>query len=271
VGRRAAVAQGVSRGASVPAPDAVPEERNAAATADIARLQSLDFRERLALARARAGDIDGARAEYQSLLSIARTGSYRSQLNYDLGVLTGDSSTAASLFRASVQLDPKGRPAQAALDELVALHDPFGLSFEAGDTRFQQNRYREALAAYTSFLQQNPSDGRAPKAYYGRGASLVRLGQDRAGIAVLESIADRFPNTVDAADGLFRGGRIRESLADLQGAAQSYRRVLAMPGAGSRALDAQFRLAFVQFQQGVFGPAIEGWRDQSGRVTAGDG
>ena len=252
------------------ASEAVTREADAAATGDISRLQSLDFRERLALARARAGDIDGARAEYQSLLSIARTGSYRSQLNYDLGVLAGDTSTAASLFRASVQLDPKGRPAQAALDELVALHDPFALSFEAGDTRFEQNRYREALAAYTSFLQQNPSDGRAPKAYYGRGASLVRLGQDRAGIAVLEGIADRFPNTVDAADGLFRGGRIRESLADLQGAAQSYRRVLAMPGAGSRALDAQFRLAFVQFQQGVFGPAIEGWRDLSGRVTAAD-
>jgi soluble lytic murein transglycosylase len=243
---------------------------HAAATQGVSRLQTLDFREKLALARVRAGDTDGARAEYQSLLAIARSGSYRSQLNYYLGVLASEPSTAAGSFRTAVQLDPKGRAAQAALDELVALHDPFALSFEAGDTRFEQNRYREALAAYAAVLGRNPSDSRAPKAYYGRGASLVRLGQDRAGIAVLEGIADRFPNTVDAADGLFRGGRIRESLADLEGAAESYRRVLAMSGAGSRALDAQFRLAFVQFRQGLLGPAVQGWRDMTGKVTAAD-
>src|SRR5205823_9289399 len=136
---------------------------------------------------------------------------YQSELNYYLGVLAPDATTAAGFFRSAVQLDSKGRPAQAALDELVAMHDPFALSFEAGDTRFSTNRYREALAAYSAVIQQNPSDRRTPQAYYGRGASLVRLGQDRAGVAVLESIADQFPNTPDAADGLFRGGRIRES------------------------------------------------------------
>ena len=242
----------------------------AVATPGVSRLQNLDFREKLALARVRAGDVDGARADYQALLSIARSSSYRSQLNYYLGVLAPDPTTAAGLLRSAVQLDPKGRAAQAALDELVALHDPFAVSFEAGDTRFEQNRYREALAAYSAFLDRNPSDARAPKAYYGRGASLVRLGQDRAGIVVLEGIADRFPNTADAADGLFRGGRIRESLADLDGAAQSYRRVLSMPGAGTRALDAQFRLAFVQYRQGLVGQAVEGWRDLTGKVTAAD-
>jgi soluble lytic murein transglycosylase len=248
--------------------DAVGLLQQAAAAPDVARLQTLDFREKLALARLRAGDTDGARADYAALLASARSTSYRAELNYDLGVLAADAATAAGYFRSSVQLDPKSRAAQAALDELVALHDPFALSFEAGDTRFEQNRYREALAAYTSLLQQNPSDSRAAKAYYGRGVSLVRLGQDRAGIVVLESIADRFPNTADAADGVFRGGRIRESLADLDGAAQNYRRVMAMPGAGSRATDAQFRLAFVEFQQGSFEPAIAGWRDLTGRLSA---
>src|SRR5262249_44694785 len=153
-------------------------------------------------------------------------------------------------FRAALQLDPKSRGAQAALDELVALHDPAALSFDAGDARFAQNRYREALAAYTSFLLQDPSDGRAAKAVYGRGVSLVRQRQGRAGSGVLESRADRGPNPPDGAGGLFRGGRIRESLGDLGGAAAVYQRVVAMPGAGLRAQDARFRLAFVQFQQG---------------------
>jgi soluble lytic murein transglycosylase len=252
--------------------DAVGLLQQASAVADVSRLQTLDFREKLALGRLRAGDVKGAPAEYTALLSSARSTSYQAELNYDLGVLAiaGDASSAASHFRSSVQLDPKSRAAQAALDELVAMQDPFAVSFEAGDTRFEQNRYREALAAYTSFLQQNPSDARGPKAYYGRGVSLVRLGQDRAGIAVLESIAERFPNTVDAADGVFRGGRIRESLADLDGAAQAYRRVMGMPGAGTRATDAQFRLAFVQFQQNSFGAAVAGWRDLAGRLSAPD-
>jgi len=248
--------------------DGVGLSERAAATADTARLQALDFREKLALARLRAGAVEGARADYAGLLASARSASYRAELNYDLGVLAADPTTAANYFRSSVQLDPKSRAAQAALDELLALNDPFALSFEAGDTRFEQNRYREALAAYTSFLQQNPVDPRAARAYYGRGVSLVRLGQDRAGIVVLESMADRFPNSADAADGIFRGGRIRESLADLVGAASNYRRVMAMPGAGLRGTDAQFRLAFVQFQQGSYGPAIAGWRDLAGRLSA---
>ena len=250
--------------------DAVGLLQQAAAVSDVARLQTLDFREKLALARLRAADVDGARADYTALLSSARSSSYQAELNYDLGVLTSEASAAAGYFRSSVQLDPRSRAAQAALDELVALQDPFALSFEAGDTRFEQNRYREALAAYTSFLQHSASDVRAAKAVYGRGVSLVRLGQDRAGIVVLESIADRFPNTADAADGVFRGGRIRESLADLEGAAQAYRRVMAMPGAASRATDAQFRLAFVQFQQGSFAPAIAGWRDLTSRLSAAE-
>jgi soluble lytic murein transglycosylase len=250
--------------------EAVNLLEQAAATSDVSRLQTLDFREKLALARLRAGDVERARADYESLLGNARSSSYRAELNYYLGVLAPDASAAAARFRSAVQLDPKSRAAQAALDELVALRDPFALSFEAGDTRFEQNRYREALTAYTGFVQQSPSSPRAAKAYYGWGVSLVRLGQDRAGIAVLEGMADRFPNTPDAADGLFRGARIRESLADLNTAAQAYRRVMGLSGAGSRATDAQFRLAFVQFRQGSVAQAAAGWLDLAGRVSAPD-
>ncbi len=252
------------------ADDAVALLQRAVATPDLPRPQTIDLREKLALARLRADDANGARGDYASLLSAARSDSYRAELNYILGVIAPDPGAAAARFRAALQLDPKGRPAQAALDELVSLGDPFASSFEAGETRFEQDRYREALAAYSAFVQSNPSDARVPKAYYGRGVSLVRLNQDRAGIAVLESIAQRFPNTLDAADGTFRGGRIRESLADLDGAAQSYRAAMAQPGAGTRATDAQFRLAFVQFRQGRFAEAAAGWRDLSTRVSAAD-
>ncbi len=248
------------------ASDAVPLLEQAASSAALPRLQTIDFRERLALARLRAGDADGAAADYRALLSSARSDGYRAELEYELGIVTGD----AAHLRAAVQIDPKTRAAQAALDELVSLGDPFARSFEAGETRFEQDRYREALAAYSAFMDANPSDRRVPKAYYGRGVSLVRLNQDRAGIAVLESIGQRFPNTLDAADGMFRGGRIRESLADLEGAAESYRLVMAQQDAGSRATDAQFRLAFVRFLQGRFADAAAGWRDLTSRVTAAD-
>ncbi|HEY3058544.1 MAG TPA: tetratricopeptide repeat protein [Chloroflexota bacterium] len=248
------------------AADAVPLLAQAASNTALPRLQTIDVRERLALARLRAGDTDGAAADYRTLLSSARSDSYRAELEYELGIVSGD----VGHLRASVQLDPKTRAAQAALDELVSIGDPLARSFEAAETRFEQDRYREALAAYSAFMDANPSDRRVPKAYYGRGVSLVRLNQDRAGIAVLESIGQHFPNTLDAADGMFRGGRIRESLADLDGAAESYRAVMAQPGAGSRATDAQFRLAFVRFQQGRPAEAAAGWRDLTSRVTAPD-
>jgi len=250
--------------------EAITQLQEALATSDLPRLQVIDLRERLALARVRAGDLEGARADYTSLLSAAKSDGYRAELNYVLGVIAPDAATAASQFRTAVQLDPKSRAAQSALDELESMGDSFANSFEAGDTRFEQNRYREALAAYTSFIQANPSSTRVPKAYYGRGVSLVRLNQDRAGVVVLESIGQRFPGTPDSADGMFRGGRIRESLADLDGAARSYRAVMSQPGAGVRAADAQFRLAFVLFRQGRFAEAAAGWRDLSGRVSAAE-
>src|SRR5207237_2846138 len=132
--------------------EAIPLLERAAATPDLPRLQLLDFRERLALSRLRAGDADGARSDYTALLSTARSDSYRAELNYILGVLAPDPGAASARFRQAVQLDPKSRAAQAALDELVSLGDPFSGSMEAGDTRFEQNRYREALAAYSSFI-----------------------------------------------------------------------------------------------------------------------
>jgi soluble lytic murein transglycosylase len=119
--------------------------------------------------------------------------------------------------------------------------------------------------------QPGVSDAQAAKAVYGRGVALVRLGQDRAGIDVLEQMAQRFPGTPDAADGLFRGGRIRESLADLDGAAGAYAAVIALPaGGGARGLDAQFRLAFVQFRQGRFSEAADGWRALAARAAQPD-
>src|SRR5207248_8429471 len=84
------------------------------------------------------------------------------------------------------------------------------------------------------------------------------------------SIADRYPNTADAADGLFRGGRIRESLGDLDGAAASYRRVIGSSAAGTRSADAQFRLAFVQFEQGNMSQAADSLRILASQLTAAD-
>jgi peptidoglycan lytic transglycosylase len=43
-----------------------------------------------------------------------------------------------------------------------------------------------------------------------------------------------------------------------------------VPGAGSRGLDAQFRLAFVQFRQGKYTDAANGWRALASRVTQAD-
>ncbi|MBV9171852.1 MAG: transglycosylase SLT domain-containing protein, partial [Chloroflexi bacterium] len=241
--------------------DAVPLLEQAAQAQDLPRLQQLDFRERLALARLRSGDSDGAIADYSGLLSEARTSSYRSELNYDLGVIAADPSTAVAHFRQAVQLDPKARAARAALDELVARQDSSATSLDAADTRFEQSRYLEALADYST-------DQSTARAVYGRGVSLVRLAQDRRGIGVLESMATEFPDTSGAADGLFRAGRIRESLADLDGAANDYGTVIGIPNAGSRANDARFRLAFVQFEQGDVSAAANGWRDLAGRQSA---
>ena len=47
----------------------------AAGTPDLPRLQALDFREKLAVARVRAGDLTGARSEYASILASARSSS----------------------------------------------------------------------------------------------------------------------------------------------------------------------------------------------------
>jgi soluble lytic murein transglycosylase len=247
--------------------EAVAQLDQAAQAADLPRLQVLAFRERLALARVRAGDVAGARADYEALLASARTASYRAELSYYLGVLAADPASAAASFRAAVQAAPRSRAAQAALEELVALRDPFAATLEAAETRFEQHRYREALAAYDAVLQTSPDDERAPRARYDRGIALVRLNQDAAGIAALQEVARLHPGSAAAAEGLFRSGRILESRADLDGAAAAYQAVLELPGAGgARGPEAQFRQAFVAFRQGELARAAAGWRDLAGRA-----
>lgn len=243
--------------------EAVAAAQAAADTPDLPRLQALTFRERLALTRARAGDETGSRHVYEGLLAEARSSSYKAELNADIGLLTGDPDR----LRAAVHLDPHGHAAQAALDELIARNDPSGRSLDAATTRVEQNRYREALTAYRSVAASSTDPSDVAQALYGSGVCLVRLGLDRAGTTQLESISARYPELPQAADGLFRGGRIRESLGDLAGADHDYGALLGLASSESRADDARFRQTFVRFRQGRLADAVAGWSDLTTAAT----
>jgi tetratricopeptide (TPR) repeat protein len=205
------------------------------------------------------------------LLAVARSGSYRSVLNYYLGVVAPDQSGAAAHYRAPVQAAPTAPAAQAAPNELQELGNPYISTFEAGETRFEQDRYREADQAYAAYLERNPSGPQASQARYGRGVALVRLCQDRAGVSVLQVIARAFPGTAAAVDGLNRAGRVWESLYDLDGAEAAHQATANHPGSPSRSQDALFRLGFITYRRGDFARAKQVWRPlASQRADAAD-
>lgn len=225
------------------------------------RLLRIDALERQAALLERAGDLDGALDRYEQLLQLGRSASYRAGLRANAARLyaaLGHDGASTDQLVAIVREAPG--LASSALDELVQRQQVDRVSFfEAGLVRFQAGDYEAAERNFDGALEAAGEAETRPAAAYYAAVSRVRRGEEIAGAAELATVADRFPSSRYAADGLLRGGKIHESNGQLESAAAAYRR-LTLEYPGSReAPEARFRLGLVNFLGGSLELAGGAW------------
>jgi soluble lytic murein transglycosylase len=227
------------------------------------RLLRIDALERQAEILEAEGDLTGALARYEQLLDLGRTASYMASLRQSTARLyraLGRESAALDQL-AAVVADAPGS-ALTVLDQLGELGALDRISyFQAGLVRFQARQYERALSNFDGALAAPGEAANHPAAAYHRAVSRVRLGAESDGAVELIEIADRYPASPYAPDGLLRGGKILESHGEHARAAAVYRRVAEQYPASKEAPEALLRLGFVHLLSGSGNLAAAAWRD----------
>jgi Flp pilus assembly protein TadD len=170
----------------------------------------------LAVAARAAGDTKEALRAEQA--AIALEGSNASALN-GLGLLqaeSGDAAAAAASFEKAANQDPSNASFWTNLGNARR---------ELGDLDRAEQAYRRALEADAAYAD----------AENGLGVLLVQRKQPREAIAYLERAVGHDPRSYQAQLNL---GIARQESGDSAGAAEAYRRVLAMAPTGSREREA---------------------------------
>ena len=226
------------------------------------RLLRIEALEREAALLERAGDLDGALDRYEQLLNLGRSASYRAGLRASAARLytaLGNEAAAGDQLAAIVREAPG--LASSALDQLVERNEVDRVSFfEAGLVRFLARDYEAGLRNFDGALAADGEAEARPAAAYYRAVSRVRLGEEAAGAAELATVADRFPSSRYAPDGLLRGGKIFESNGQLEAAAGAYRRISQEYPSSREGPDALFRLGMVNFLGGSVDLASGAWQ-----------
>ena len=200
--------------------EAVSLLEQAASTPDLPRLQAIEFREQLVVARLRAGD-DAACTRRARRTAVDRT----------LGQLSRRAELRARLARIRPRTLPHRRPNRPPRPRRAG---------RTGRARRPARSVRQLIRGGRDSLRAGPLPRGAwpPTRRFWRPIRRTRerlrrstaaacrwfdLPRTALGSRCSRASLNAFPNTESAADGMFRGGRIRESLGDLDGASQSYR------------------------------------------------
>ncbi|MBI4493852.1 MAG: transglycosylase SLT domain-containing protein [Chloroflexi bacterium] len=226
-------------------------------------LLRLEARERSAESLLGLGQTEEAESVYRQLLAETKYAPYRAQLRYNLAAIEralGHRDAAVDYLRAALADDPEGMAGQAALGQLEALGARTAAPLQAGLIRFNEKRYREAIASFDAALAASPSAATAATARYHRAVSVVRLGQERQGIDDLRQLARDLPGSAEAPQALFKAGRVLESLKEYRQAATVYQELAAAYPGSTYAPDARFRAGLAAYQQGSLRAAAEAWR-----------
>lgn len=137
-----------------------------------------------------------------------------------------------------------------ALD--AATEDGCRAVFVKGKAWYKRNSLADAAAAFGDAGAKCPQSAGdyGAKILYLKGQTEYRRGRFAESAAAYQMIADRFPSSSMADDGLSRGGIARQEAGDLPGAMVMWQRALDQHAGGDMAPEATWRLAFAHYLQG---------------------
>ncbi len=159
------------------------------------------YRRAVTLALAKNRYAQGDYREAENLLSIFSPGVERNQLGRDglvwrgLSQLGHGDATGALQFLKSAKQDLDGSPEEEAY------------YFATAEAALRAGKPQEAVEALKAILARHPRGEYAPQALYAMGISLETMGRAADATAVFRQVAQRFPESYEAARARDRGVR----------------------------------------------------------------
>lgn len=180
-------------------------------------------------ARARAllagGDLAGAIAEYDHILSLSRLAEYRAQILYQAGsayLTAGETQKAIPYFRQAIQQSQRSRYAYLSLIELVNLGVEVD-EFQRGMIDYYAGAYWPAIAAFQRYLAGRPTSN-ADTAQYYLAASYAGVGETAQADQAYRTLLSKYPNSRWAGEAWMRRAELAAQNGDLAGALELYAR-----------------------------------------------
>ncbi|GIW06576.1 MAG: lytic transglycosylase [Dehalococcoidia bacterium] len=226
-------------------------ELNVAASAGLARISTIDALEKLADVYGKLGDHASVALTWQRIAPLAQSTTYQAEVRYRQAVAlaqVGRAAEAANLFLEVMRSYPQTGWAAAALREGAKLGADPG-PYLRGIILYHADREAEAIAAFTDFLNREPSSPNAADALLHRGLSHRYLGAPDRAAADFDRAATVYPGQRSADEALFQAGQMYEALGRSAEAAPFYRRLIDGFPASSRREEARLRLALVFVEQ----------------------
>ncbi|REK18702.1 MAG: hypothetical protein DWQ37_03980 [Planctomycetota bacterium] len=188
----------------------------------------------LAVAQAKGGDFDAARASLAQLTTDGFARELAAETAYQVAELAsaaGQTELAERLY-ASVAGDRSQQLAHRAQSGLAWNH------FEAG-------RWMEAAAAFDALLASDPNGPLAAEAALLRGVSLEKLERFDDALAMYDNVVSRFAGSSRVNEARFRAARLHERLGQNADAKSDYANLIAAPGEFAELDAALYRYALL--------------------------
>ncbi|MGQ9518130.1 MAG: tetratricopeptide repeat protein, partial [Anaerolineae bacterium] len=185
----------------------------------------VQYREARARALLAGGDLAGAIAEYDHILSLSRLAEYRAQILYQAGsayLTAGETQKAIPYFRQAIQQSQRSRYAYLSLIELVNLGVEVD-EFQRGMIDYYAGAYWPAIAAFQRYLAGRPASD-ADTAQYYLAASYAGVGETAQADQAYRTLLSKYPNSRWVGETWMRRAELAAQNGDLAGALELYAR-----------------------------------------------
>jgi soluble lytic murein transglycosylase len=240
--------------------------RSAAAAAPDASFE-VWTREALALVYVALEDYDGALAQYDAILQVARIPAYRARIEHQAAetlLLAGESDSAYERHLSIVETYPEETYAYLSLVKLVEAGRGVD-DYLRGLVDYYGGAYSPAVAAFARYVNASPSAHRGDAHWYA-GLSFLAAGSPSLAEGEFRLLIDTHPGNALVGDAWMELAAAQVDRGERDEAIATYREFVDTLGGHSRAPEALWRVARLE-EDGDLEAAAEAYLDCHARYT----
>jgi len=209
-------------------------------------------RERLALTKVAQQDYDGAVGQYDAILAVAQSASYRARIEYQAAqtlLLAGEAGAAYDRYLTAVESYPQQYYAYLSLVELVQAGLPPD-DYLRGVVDYYGEAYGPALDAFARYIRDHPQ-GDLSNAHWYAGLSYLESGSPSLAASQFGALIGNDPGTPHYAEAWLKLGEAYADEGNTDLALATYQALADKEPGNSRAPEALWRAALLLDRTGA--------------------